>query len=158
MRARYVICSLAVASFLVGGIALPVFAQAQDTTVKTSQSDTRNHFVKKRYSINGEWSVEQVEDITQIRFSEDFKTKGGPDLKVFISKSPIGEIDSKTALTSSRSIGVLKAKSGAQLYTIPEDVDLDDYKSVIIHCEAFSVLWGGFDLPDSTSGDATKTP
>lgn len=147
MAGRLTFCSLIAASFLVGSLSLPAAAQVADAQVETAQTIVKKPFVKKRYSIRGDWSVVKDGETTQIHFSDDFKTKGGPDLKVFLSKSPINDIDSKTALASSRSIGVLKSKSGGQIYTIPDDVELSDYKSVIIHCEAFSVLWGGFDLP-----------
>jgi len=147
MTRRLKFCSLIAASFLVGGLALPASSQVADAQVETVQTVIKKPFVKKRYSIKGDWSVVKDGEATQIRFSDDFKTKGGPDLKVFLSKSRIDDIDSKTALTSARRIGVLKSKSGGQIYIIPDDVELSDYKSVIIHCEAFSVLWGGFDLP-----------
>jgi len=120
----------------------PSFAQNSMPTVEASKP-----FVKKRYSIKGEWSVAEVDGETQIRFSDDFKTKGGPDLKVFLSKTSIENLDSETAEQNSFKIGVLKSKSGGQIYTLPDDINLSNYKSVIIHCSAFSVLWGGFDLP-----------
>ena len=104
-------------------------------------------FVKKRYLIKGEWSIETVDGKPQITFSEDFKTKGGPDLKVYLSKKLISELDSTTVATQSERIAVLKSNQGAQTYSLPDDISLADYRSVVIHCEAFSVLWGGFDLP-----------
>jgi len=107
--------------------------------------------INSDFIIKGEWSLVEADGQTQIHFSEGFKTKGGPDLKVFLSKTPIDELDSKTAASDTKSIGVLKSKSGGQIYTVPGDIDLLDYKSVIIHCEAFSVLWGGFDLPVQTT-------
>lgn len=126
--------------------AISTLAQSNSASAVSASSESGN-FVKKRYSINGEWSIVEVEGETQIRFSEDFKTKGGPDLKVYLSKTPIDGLDSETASNDAQSIGVLKSKSGGQFYTVPADIKLSDFKSVIIHCEAFSVLWGGFDLP-----------
>jgi len=103
-------------------------------------------FVKKRYSIKGSAKVEMVEGQSQLVFSDDFKTKNGPDLKVYLSKLPIEELTAKTVNKSSIRLSVLKSNKGAQSYSIPDDIDLNDYRSVIIHCQAYSVLWGGFDL------------
>ena len=138
---------LAISAVLLSGFGVSAAQQLDEASI-AAQAAASTSFVKKRYSISGEWSVAEHDGQTQIRFSDGFKTKGGPDLKVFLSKHPIETLDSKTAVDHALNIGVLKSKSGAQIYTLPEDVDLADYKSLIIHCEAFSVLWGGFDLPE----------
>ncbi len=103
-------------------------------------------FVKKRYNIKGTWDIIEVEGQKIIRFNEDFKTKGGPDLKVYLSSQSITELSSENVSATSLKLSVLKSNKGRQSYIIPPDVNLSDYKSVLIHCEAFSVLWGGFDL------------
>lgn len=129
----------------VGGMSA---SQAQTPTYSsaTQASQLDQSFVKKRYSIKGSWSVDQEDGLTVITFNDDFKTKGGPDLKVYLSSNSIEELDSGAVESSSKKISVLKSNRGAQSYIIPEDIDLTQYKSVIIHCEAFSVLWGGFNL------------
>ncbi len=103
-------------------------------------------FVKKRYSIKGSATVEKIEGQTQLVFSEDFKTKNGPDLKVYLSTLPIEDLTAATVNESSIRLSVLKSNKGAQSYTIPADIDLSKYQSVVIHCQAYTVLWGGFDL------------
>ena len=103
-------------------------------------------FVKKRYSIEGSAKVEMVEGQSQLVFSEDFRTKNGPDLKVYLSKHSIEDLTAKTVKGSSTRISVLKSNKGAQSYIIPDNIDLSEYQSVIIHCHAYNVLWGGFDL------------
>lgn len=103
-------------------------------------------FVKKRYSIQGSAKVEMVEGQPQLVFSEDFKTKNGPDLKVYLSTLPIEDLTAATVNESSIRLSVLKSNKGNQSYSIPADIDLSEYQSVIIHCQAYNVLWGGFDL------------
>lgn len=107
-------------------------------------------FTKKRYTIHGDWSVSQDNGQTSITFGESFKTKGGPDLKVFLSPRSLGDLTDKTALENAKYISVLKSNSGEQTYILPTDINLAAYESVIIQCEAFSVLWGGFDIPEGT--------
>ncbi|WP_409434005.1 DM13 domain-containing protein [Litorimonas sp. RW-G-Af-16] len=115
---------------------------------RTSQTLAQGEFTKKRYTISGNWQIDQDCTSTIVNFGESFKTKGGPDLKVYLSKLPLSELSNKTVDRNGMKLSVLKANQGAQSYTIPADVNLSEYKSVVIHCEAFSVLWGGFDLPE----------
>lgn len=141
-------------SLVIAGAASTIQAQTSIETApivaphQSSLDDTQadHHFTKKRYSINGMWSVAQEDGQNVIHFNEDFKTKGGPDLKVYLSSNNLDNLDSGAVEASSVKLSVLKSNRGAQSYVIPADIDLTEYKSVVIHCEAFSVLWGGFDL------------
>ncbi len=150
MKKLFIMFITASAAVAAGIYASPIaISQAFSNTTVTQPTAANNLFVKKRYSIQGEWSVIRKDGQTQIKFSDSFKTKGGPDLKVYLSTTRIEDLDSQSASENTVSIGVLKAKSGGQIYTVPNDIDLEQYQSVIIHCEAFSVLWGGFNLPSS---------
>lgn len=117
---------------------------AQSTA--TSGTLAESSFVKKRYNIKGTWAVTAEDGQSLISFNDDFRTKGGPDLKLYLSSKSISELTSGDIEGTSMKLGVLKSNKGAQSYIIPNDVNLSDYKSVVIHCEAFEVLWGGFDL------------
>lgn len=120
-------------------------SEAAEVVAPDSQAKTYD-FTKKRYSINGQAQILRSSNTTEITFNDDFKTRGGPDLKVYLSKKSLGELEGETVSNHSLKIGVLKSKKGQQSYVLPEGISLSDYKSVIIHCEAFGVLWGGFDL------------
>lgn len=103
-------------------------------------------WVDKKYSISGGWSIEKQGDQHVIKFSDDFKTKGGPDLKVFLSPQTIEDVTGKTATLDSIMIAILRQTSGAQEYVLPATIDVSQFKSLLIHCEAYSVLWGGANL------------
>jgi len=134
-------------TLLSGAIALlSSSAWAQSPYGSGSESPSAASFVKKRYNIKGTWNLTEENGQKVIRFNDDFKTKGGPDLKIFLSPHSIAELDSGNVENTSLKLSVLKSTRGAQSYIIPATVNLSDYKSVVIHCEAFSVLWGGFDL------------
>jgi len=134
---------------LMGAVSVAPVIQAETSYGSAAQAAQLDHsFVKKRYKIKGSWSVDQIGDQTVINFNDDFKTKSGPDLKIYLSSHTIAELESGGVENTSLKISVLKSNSGAQSYVIPENINLSDYKSVVIHCEAFSVLWGGFDLFD----------
>lgn len=101
-------------------------------------------FVKKSFNINGAWEIATLEDGRRVlRFDEDFRTRGGPDLKVFLSPASIEDVDGDTAVNGSILLGELVNRRGAQEYEIPADVDLSAFQSVLVHCEEFAKLWGG---------------
>lgn len=124
---------------------------AQDLPQITTSVAAGDSFVKKRYSINGGWDIAKQGNDTVIRFDEDFKTKSGPDLKVYLSKTDVANLDGKAVTQDAVKIAVLKSNRGQQSYIVPAGINLSDYKSVVIHCEAFEVLWGGFDIAAATS-------
>jgi hypothetical protein len=76
-----------------------------------------------------------------IRF-ENFKVTNGPNLFVYLAtdKNVSDFVD----------LGALKANIGNQNYEIPDGTDLAKYKTVVIWCKAFSVLFGSADLKEST--------
>ena len=68
-----------------------------------------------------------------LEFSEDFMATRGPDLFVWLVK---GDDTSNFV-----NLGRLQSASGAQRYTVPDDVNLDDYDRVIIWCRLFRFLF-----------------
>lgn len=122
---------------------------AQSSYGSSIEAAAASSFVKKRYNIKGSWSVAEKNGQKVIQFNDDFKTKGGPDLKLYLSSKSLSDLESGNVENTSVKLSVLKSNQGAQSYIIPADVNLSDYKSVVIHCEAFSVLWGGFDLAEN---------
>lgn len=132
------------ASAMFSGAAFAADAPAIVQTV--SATPTQADFQKKSFSLKGSVSVEQRGDRTVIVFSDDFRTKNGPDLKVFLSKNAVSEATGRNATTNAIRLGVLKSNKGGQEYVLPEGVTLTDFSSVLVHCEAYSKLWGGADI------------
>ncbi len=102
--------------------------------------------IKKSKKLKGAWSVEQRGEKTFIVFADDFRAAKGPDLKIFLSPQSVSDVTGKTAIDGALNIGELKATKGGQEYEVPAGIDLSDYSSVLVHCEAYSVLWGGGNL------------
>lgn len=67
---------------------------------------------------------------------EEFSVRNGPDLFVYLSPSPDGLADGAINL------GGLKATDGAFNYEVPEGTDVSAFRSVIVWCRQFSVLFG----------------
>jgi len=139
-------------SILMLGFALavtaPVIATAPAQAQSSASADSFQNqaFFKKKYSIKGTWTLVKRDDKTTIRFSDDFKTKNGPDLKVFLSPKSAAEVNGKNAVEGAIQLGVLKNNKGAQVYEIPAGTDLSQFSTLLVHCEAYSVLWGGGSL------------
>lgn len=80
-----------------------------------------------------------------VRFT-DFKSTNGPDLKVYLSKA--SDIKTASDVTDSEwvSLGPLKGNIGDQNYTLKPDLNPSAYKSVVIWCEQFGVLFSSATL------------
>ena len=85
-----------------------------------------------------------------VRFT-DFKVTNGPDLKVWLVKA--GDIKASADVNASEwlPLGPLKGNIGEQNYIVPQEANLADYKSVVIWCEQFGVLFSAADLAAPTS-------
>lgn len=122
-------------------------AEAPAAAVQMTKADQAPAiFQKKTYALDGSVTVEQRGDQTVLVFSDDFKTRKGPDLKVFLSKNTVASANGDNATTDAIRLGALISNKGTQEYVLPQGVNLADYSSVLVQCEAFSKLWGGADL------------
>jgi hypothetical protein len=76
----------------------------------------------------------------RVIYLENFRSTNGPDLHVYVSKDPMdigkGYVD----------LGRLKGNIGNQNYHVSHDVNLDEYRYVLIWCQPFSVLFGYAEL------------
>lgn len=92
-------------------------------------------FVGVDSSHEGAGSFELTEENGEriLEFSEDFVATRGPDLFVWLVK---GDDTSNFV-----NLGRLQSASGAQRYTVPDDVNLDDHDRVIIWCRLFRFLF-----------------
>lgn len=136
----------ALAVSLTGIVTATPAAFAQSTAVSVASELPSGTFIKKKKKLKGAWEVVQRGDKTFIVFADDFRAANGPDLKIFLSPQTVADVTGKTAVNGAINIGELKATKGTQEYEVPAGVNLADFNSVLVHCEAYSVLWGGGDL------------
>ena len=126
-------------------------AMAKDAMVKDAMAETMSSgplpLVRVNKTLKGSVKVVKSADGSAvIRFSDDFKASNGPDLKVFLNPKRVSDVTGKTATQGAVLLSPLKANTGVQEYTLPAGVNLADFESVLVHCEQFSVLWGGADI------------
>lgn len=67
---------------------------------------------------------------------ENFSVRNGPDLFVYLSRDPDGWEDEAVNL------GDLKATDGAFNYDIPPELDVSEFRSAVVWCRRFAVLFG----------------
>jgi len=103
-------------------------------------------WTKKRFAIDGSWSIVQKNGSNVLVLDQNLKTISAPDLKIFLSSNPLSDLNGHNATNGSVLISPLKSNKGAQECVIPANIDLSQYQALIIHCEAYSKLWGGSSL------------
>ncbi|MEO1053375.1 MAG: DM13 domain-containing protein [Bacteroidota bacterium] len=120
-----------------------LIASASSTLMAQSKSGT---WKTKSYSIAGTWKISEENGKKYVTLDSKFKTKNAPDLKIFLSPLSIDELRDKTATKGSLLVAPLKKNYGQQKYEIPSGTDISKYKTILIHCEKYTVLWGGASL------------
>jgi len=76
---------------------------------------------------------------------ESLSTTNGPDVHVWLSSGPVLEGTDGWFTAGAHpmvDLGMIKGNQGDQLYDIPDDVDLDLFRSVDLWCVQFSVSFG----------------
>ena len=89
----------------------------------------------------GSATIYKLEDGKQVVRLQDFKTTNGPDLFVVLARSANPNQDGVKSGEYLR-LAALKGNQGNQNYELPADVDLNKYKSIVIWCRTFNVVFG----------------
>ena len=78
--------------------------------------------------------IESAPDTYALRF-EEFSVRNGPDLFVYLSTNPNGYSEDAVLL------GELKGTDGAFNYDVPPGTDVSRFKSAVVWCKSFAVLF-----------------
>lgn len=116
-------------------------ASAQDNGILA-----QGEWTKKGYAIDGTWTIVQKGKETFVVLSDDFSTKKAPDLKIFLSPESLDDLNNRNATSASLLVAPLRSHKGGQEYLLPAGANWRDYRSIVIHCEKYSKLWGGAGL------------
>jgi hypothetical protein len=109
------------------------------------------NFISHEHETNGKVSIIALEDGSNVLRIENLDTSNGPDLKVWVSQSPvIPGTDGWRIFGEDKydfvDLGPLKGNIGNQNYKIPNNVNPLDYQSITIWCDRFSVSFGAAEL------------
>lgn len=102
-------------------------------------------FITHEHSTTGSVKILKYADGSRTLRIENLITSDGPKLEVWLTDAPVIEgIDGWRVFDDGKfiSLGALKGNLGSQNYAIPLSVKLDDFSSVSIWCERFSVSFG----------------
>lgn len=77
---------------------------------------------------------------------ENFNVTNGPDLFIYLAGSVMPRNSSDLHSAGAFEVARLKGNVGDQNYELPADLDLAQFKSVVIYCKQFSVVFSTADL------------
>lgn len=97
-------------------------------------------FIDAVHNGEGTATVYQLADDSRVLRFENFRVTNGPQLHVILSKNSPDSIFGDVG-DDYIDLGALTGNVGNQNYAIPDDVDLDEYHTVIIYCVPFSVVF-----------------
>ncbi len=129
-------------------LSLPFAVYSQEKTLYQGEWENDSYFT----TFEGNWQIVQRGEDMYVVLADNFEAKKAPDLKIFLSKHDYSDISAKNAADSKTSVLVaqLTKYKGKSSYKIPAGTDLSAYKSILVHCEKYSKLWGGSQLnPDN---------
>lgn len=92
------------------------------------------------HGAEGSATIYELPDGDRVLRFEDFRSKNGPDLHVYLStEAPTSTFAGLGA--NEIHLGALKGNVGNQNYDVPAEVDLSQYRSVVIYCVPFRVVF-----------------
>ena len=127
---------------------------ATDSTevVESPEVLAEGKFITHEHATTGSVKILKYSDGSRILRIENLKTSNGPKLEVWLTDAPVIEgLDGWRVFDDGKflNLGALKGNIGSQNYLIPSETNLDDYSSISIWCERFSVSFGAAALRKS---------
>ncbi len=124
-------------------------ANVENNTSKGSRS---GKFVSVSNPTSGQATLSTDGDKNILELDENFKTDGGPDIRIVFHKAP-----DLSSVAAPPNFGIdeadyiviekLKSTSGKQVYEIPKDTKLSSFKSVAVWCAKMNKTYGFATLP-----------
>jgi hypothetical protein len=99
-------------------------------------------FRSLEHRTSGSAHILQLVDGSRILRLEDLDTSNGPDLRVVLTDRPVSDdwhVWDDGVLVD---LGPLKGNLGSSNYRIPDELDLDRFRTAVVWCRRFSVGFG----------------
>lgn len=105
--------------------------------------------ISHEHPTSGQVLVYRLPDGSTQLALQGLQTTTGPDVHVWLSKAPV--IEGTAGWYTARDyahydLGMIKGNQGDQVYTVPADINITDWNSVTLWCEAFAVSFGAATL------------
>jgi hypothetical protein len=106
-----------------------------ETALLLAQSE----FYSVAHTGRGTVNLYQVQELGLVVRLEDFEVEDGPDLHVYLTSQDPVENRTGIDLPDGLDLGVLRGLTGDQNYELPEGIDLNNYRSIVIWCVPYQV-------------------
>jgi len=106
----------------------------------------RGRFRSGEHDTTGTAKLLRLADGRRFVRLERLSTSNGPAVRVWLSAAPAGASDDKVGGAAHIDLGGLKANHGNQNYRVPAEAVTGNYRSVVIWCRRFDVVFGSADL------------
>lgn len=106
-------------------------------------------FISHEHETTGTVRIVENPDGTRFLLIENLATTNGPDVHVWLSASDVVEGFDGWFVAGGApfvELGLIKGNLGNQVYEIPADVDLSQFRSVSLWCVQFGVSFGAAQL------------
>lgn len=106
-------------------------------------------FTSHEHATSGTVSIVEQPDGSRVLAIAGLDTSNGPDVHVWLSASDVVEGFDGWFVAGGApylDLGLIKGNVGDQVYEIPADADLSQYRSVALWCVQFSVSFGAAQL------------
>jgi hypothetical protein len=118
----------------------PGIVAQPSSAIVSSMAARSGQFQGIRHTVVGEAKLIEQNGQFYVELGPNFKTDAGPDLKVVLhNRNPVG---AKLQAQDYQFLAPLTQAQGTQRYAIPSTVDVRQYGSVVIWCEAYNVTFG----------------
>ena len=126
----------------------PTAAPVQPTAIAEPVALVSGSFTRidSLHAAEGTAIIYQLPDGSRVLRLENFSAQNGPDLYVSLSGHPMPRSNAETYDSGYVELERLKANQGNQNYALPAELDLAAFKSVVIYCKAFSVVFSTAEL------------
>ena len=129
---------------------MPEAAVPRETQASTIELKAREFRGADRfYNGNGRSGIYRLADGAHLLRLEDFNVTNGPDLRVILSPSENPMNSGDATAPGHVELAKLKGNLGNQNYPIPSDADIASFRSVVIYCKPFRVIFSVAALRDT---------
>jgi hypothetical protein len=95
---------------------------------------------------SGQATIYELVDGSYLLRLENFSVTNGPDLRVYLAAHPNPKTQSEIKSGEYIELAKLKGNKGNQNYEIPAGTDVSQFKSALIYCKPFHVLFSSATL------------
>lgn len=131
----------------------PSSGDAMERTDKMMAENAAQHrqgtFISHEHQTSGKVDLIVDSDGKKKLVLSNLSTSNGPDVHVWLSKGPVVEGQAGWFVAKDHEhfdVAPIKGNQGNQVYTLPDNINFSDWKSVTLWCEAFNVSFGAAEL------------